>query len=97
MKTPRFQNLLPLACAAALCLAVPAAAETASQPAAKRSDASTGAKTAHTRRAATAPGTQTEDDIYVGVAKKNTTKARKRTKDCGKDCDDLEVERIRRR
>jgi hypothetical protein len=96
MKTPRFLNLLPLACATVLCLAGPAAAETTSQAAAK-SDANTGAKTANARRAATGPGTQTEDDIYVGVTKKNPTKARKRTKDCGKDCDDLEVERARRR
>lgn len=94
MKTPRFLNLLPLACAAALCLTGPAAAETASQPAAKND---TGAKTANARRATTGPGTQTEDDVYVGVTKKNNPKARKRTKDCGKDCDDLEVERVRRR
>jgi hypothetical protein len=55
------------------------------------------AKTANARRAATGPGTQTEDDVYVGVTKKDNPKARKRTKDCGKDCDDLEVERIRRK
>lgn len=55
------------------------------------------AKSANARRAATGPGTQTEDDVYVGVTKKDNPKARKRTKDCGKDCDDLEVERIRRK
>ena len=42
-------------------------------------------------------GTQTEDDSYVGSFKLDNPKARKRTKDCGKDCDDLEVERIRRK
>lgn len=55
------------------------------------------AKTANARRAATGPGTQTEDDSYVGSFKLDNPKARKRTKDCGKDCDDLEVERIRRK
>jgi hypothetical protein len=98
---PSLTALAALVWATVLCLSNPVlAAESAAIPQVSQSAskappvADSTAKTANARRATTGPGTQTEDDIYVG-AKKKTKVLRKPSAASGgdDDLDELEVER----
>lgn len=103
-RIPSTTSMTALAWAAVLCLshpalaAKPAAAPEVSQSAAKApTAASSTVKPANARRVTTGPGTQTEDDVYVGTKKKAKVLSKPSAASGGDDdLDELEVERLRR-
>jgi hypothetical protein len=100
-RIPSSTGLTGLTWAAMLCLSNPAlSAEPVATPQVSKTSAKatpatdSTAKPANARRATTGPGTQTEDDIYVGAKKKTKVLSKAKAATGGNDdLDELEVER----